>query len=697
MTDLSELLSQIQRPEKSHVDMIKRRAKGTLQWFLEKDQATHPVHDNNRLEFFMCGQEGFAAIEQDIRQATSCIDMVLWGFDPGMELTRTGNTWPHGMTYGELLVRKAREGVKVRLLVWWGGHAVGNLPDFPWFWSPAPFSSKTKVTWPDSPLTSNARTNSAGVLQDRHNFCIQWWKDALSGAFENLEIRFRTGHPLKVMQNLKAYLPDSSRSLMEEISLLGIPTHHQKPVLIDYVPAPGKTPNTCGYVMGLNSVTDYWDTTGHKFNDQRRELSPNAYTGGSETRWHRKPYRDYAIRVRGEALYNLNENFVQGWDSADGVPPFNVNAGGLFKHKLTGERAHIKAESLKASAQGGRCRVQILRTQPEKNDGTILKAYTLASANALSFIYVENQYFQLSEWAKLLKDMRAKYRKAMKDAGAAPSAIAPVHLFVVTPQPERAQMVPRTYEAVGLLGAGGQMQAYNSAVQGQRKVQEAQEAIPDWARPVDQLIGPDVNQDSMTSQSAQTVPVDAGAQLETLGIKVLVAMLMTYDAGNQAKNIRIKARDSDAQQAQAAKERKANKTTQRAADEIDNRSDYSIVPKRYREIYIHSKLMIVDDVYLTLGSANLNARSMAADSELNLCTEEYAFTREARKRVWGNLAGEDLNGGNCTREETKLTHENWLKRMKNNATARTLGKPPEKDSFIHPLEDPRGVPWIKLA
>ena len=68
--------------------MIKRRAKGSLQWFLEKDSKTHPIHDNNHLEFHICGQDAFTAIEKDIRAAVSSIDLVLWGFDPGMELVR---------------------------------------------------------------------------------------------------------------------------------------------------------------------------------------------------------------------------------------------------------------------------------------------------------------------------------------------------------------------------------------------------------------------------------------------------------------------------------------------------------------------------------------------------------------------------------------------------------------------------------
>ncbi|PZR37899.1 MAG: hypothetical protein DI523_39255 [Paraburkholderia fungorum] len=50
--------------------------------------------------------------------------------------------------------------------------------------------------------------------------------------------------------------------------------------------------------------------------------------------------------------------------------------------------------------------------------------------------------------------------------------------------------------------------------------------------------------------------------------------------------------------------------------------------------YVHSKIMVIDDVFLTHGSANINTRSMEVDSELNICHEHGDVTNALRKRLW---------------------------------------------------------------
>jgi phosphatidylserine/phosphatidylglycerophosphate/cardiolipin synthase-like enzyme len=51
-------------------------------------------------------------------------------------------------------------------------------------------------------------------------------------------------------------------------------------------------------------------------------------------------------------------------------------------------------------------------------------------------------------------------------------------------------------------------------------------------------------------------------------------------------------------------------------------------------VYVHSKICIVDDEWLTLGSANLNERSLFNDSEVNVCTDDAALATAVRQRLW---------------------------------------------------------------
>ncbi|MFB4023219.1 phospholipase D-like domain-containing protein, partial [Klebsiella pneumoniae] len=51
-------------------------------------------------------------------------------------------------------------------------------------------------------------------------------------------------------------------------------------------------------------------------------------------------------------------------------------------------------------------------------------------------------------------------------------------------------------------------------------------------------------------------------------------------------------------------------------------------------VYIHSKLMIINDVFTTHGSANINTRSMQVDSEMNIAHEWGSVTKALRKRLW---------------------------------------------------------------
>ena len=54
----------------------------------------------------------------------------------------------------------------------------------------------------------------------------------------------------------------------------------------------------------------------------------------------------------------------------------------------------------------------------------------------------------------------------------------------------------------------------------------------------------------------------------------------------------------------------------------------------YDPVYVHAKVGIVDDAWLTVGSANLNDHSLFNDTEMNVVMRDPALVRETRLRLW---------------------------------------------------------------
>jgi phosphatidylserine/phosphatidylglycerophosphate/cardiolipin synthase-like enzyme len=53
-----------------------------------------------------------------------------------------------------------------------------------------------------------------------------------------------------------------------------------------------------------------------------------------------------------------------------------------------------------------------------------------------------------------------------------------------------------------------------------------------------------------------------------------------------------------------------------------------------RPVYVHSKTAVVDDAWLTIGSANLNEHSLFNDTEANIVVRDPKLAREVRLRLW---------------------------------------------------------------
>jgi phosphatidylserine/phosphatidylglycerophosphate/cardiolipin synthase-like enzyme len=72
-------------------------------------------------------------------------------------------------------------------------------------------------------------------------------------------------------------------------------------------------------------------------------------------------------------------------------------------------------------------------------------------------------------------------------------------------------------------------------------------------------------------------------------------------------------------------------------------------------VYVHAKIGVVDDRWLTIGSANLNEHSFFNDTEVNVVVQDEELARAARLRLWSeHLERSDVDG-----DPTRLVDEVW--------------------------------------
>jgi phosphatidylserine/phosphatidylglycerophosphate/cardiolipin synthase-like enzyme len=143
-------------------------------------------------------------------------------------------------------------------------------------------------------------------------------------------------------------------------------SHHQKALVVD---------GQIGFVGGLDLTTlegDRWDTPGHPLRHGRS--------------WH-----DVALQIRGEAVADLEQNFVQRWVAVTG------------DHDLPHREPEIDP--------AWRTPCQIVRTIPtrtyrfaRRGEFGIAAAYRDAIARARRYIYLENQYLWAPEIVEALTD-----------------------------------------------------------------------------------------------------------------------------------------------------------------------------------------------------------------------------------------------------------------------------------------------------
>jgi phosphatidylserine/phosphatidylglycerophosphate/cardiolipin synthase-like enzyme len=90
-------------------------------------------------------------------------------------------------------------------------------------------------------------------------------------------------------------------------------------------------------------------------------------------------------------------------------------------------------------------------------------------------------------------------------------------------------------------------------------------------------------------------------------------------------------------------------------------------------VYVHAKIGIVDDAWLTLGSANLNEHSLLNDTEMNVVTHDSTLARQTRLRLWAEhleLPIEQVAG-----EPAQVIDDHWKPISTEQLARRNAGEP----------------------
>uniref|UniRef100_A0A0E0E3N8 Phospholipase D n=1 Tax=Oryza meridionalis TaxID=40149 RepID=A0A0E0E3N8_9ORYZ len=484
-----------------------------------------------------CWEDVFDAISN----AKHLIYLTGWSVYTEITLIRDGTRQRPGgdATLGELLKRKASEGVRVLLLVWDDRTSVESLG----------------MKWG---FMSTHDAETADYFRGTDVRCVLCPRN-----------------------------PDAGRSAIMGAQIAYMITHHQKTVIVDHdmpVPRGGGSRRIVSFVGGLDLCDGRYDTqfhslfrtldTAHHNDFHQPNLDGAAITKGGP----REPWHDIHSKIEGPAAWDVLYNFEQRWRKQGGdkdllldlkamadliIPPSPV----MFPDD--GEAWNVQ---LFRSIDGGACfgfpstpeaaaRSGLVSGKNNTIDRSIQDAYIHAIRRAKNFIYIENQYFLGSSFA-------------WKADGIRPEDIEALHL------------IPReiSLKIVNKIEAGERFAVYV--------------VLPMWPE------GPPA------SGSVQAILDWQRRTMEMMYYDIAVAL--------EAKRIDADPRDYLTFFCLGNREVKLNGEYEPAGRPLDG-TDYAKAQKARRfMIYVHSKMMIVDDEYIIVGSANINQRSMdgGRDSEI---------------------------------------------------------------------------------
>jgi phosphatidylserine/phosphatidylglycerophosphate/cardiolipin synthase-like enzyme len=99
---------------------------------------------------------------------------------------------------------------------------------------------------------------------------------------------------------------------------------------------------------------------------------------------------------------------------------------------------------------------------------------------------------------------------------------------------------------------------------------------------------------------------------------------------------------------------------------------YAIGGEQDWPVYVHAKVGIVDDTWMTIGSANLNEHSLFNDTEMNLVTHDAVLAKQTRLGLWAEHLQRPVNG--VDGDPTAVIDQVWKPIAREQAERRKRGE-----------------------
>ena len=621
----------IKKPIQIPASKYMPKAKVGLSWFLYEedkkefepsmsDAHSKPVPATFRA--LINGEEAFGAIYDKIENASSSIDIAIWGFQPSMYFKRKKDG--KFLRIGDLLIKMALNNVKVRLLVWsmWGDvqttsedaanlgnkHYIGygraakeisqEQMEYDAYWYEA-IRGEFHTTFDrirNSPDGDSEKLDKiASELEEKYKARFPYlWK--ISKDQERLKkIQYKNRRVTLFNDITNGGYSDNNLPWLAELALSAASTHHQKMVLIDYK----KPEQAVGFVMEHNMLDNYWDRSTHIYgNLEAANAGKNVNT----------PLQDVSSIVTGEVLWDLNYNFCQSWDR-DG---FFDNRGYYdSSENLTQDRKGIQRSSFKPNPNMGMdgmtLQAQIVRTYDKPRVKDIMKVYLKNIQQTTSYIYTENQYFR---WPVLAEEFLSHWKNMRKGRP------GPIHWFVVTNSSDS--------------GIGSGTFTTNNML----KLLGRQDVMPNVAR--------NVNLEELETEKSR---IALSNPKGTLGVpgpldETRKARIKALDAEIESRKKDLENEKQKIKKGDIAEPEEDRQFTQKLGYEFKDTPGIKahictlVADNAWQEVYVHSKVTIMDDTFTIISSANLNTRSMEKDTELGIILQTGEVARDLRKRLW---------------------------------------------------------------